>query len=64
MWIIDRSKQAAERGEVWRMEDHQALVDHLRKIDETAIGLARLAETMGLELSSITKALEGTVSRG
>ena len=36
MWIVDRSKQAADNGEAWRDEDHAALVEHLRKVDETA----------------------------
>lgn len=42
MWIVDRSKQAAENGEVWRPEDHLALVYHLKQIDSMAQALVEL----------------------
>ena len=43
MWIIERSKLAAERGDVWRIEDHEALLRHLAEIDRLAQTLVELA---------------------
>jgi hypothetical protein len=34
--IIERSQLKAERGEAWTPEDHEALVEHLKKIDRLA----------------------------
>ena len=34
--ITDLSQRKAENGEVWMIEDHLRLIQHLRKIDELA----------------------------
>lgn len=34
-WLLERSRQAAERGEVWRPLDDAALVRHVAALEET-----------------------------
>jgi hypothetical protein len=34
--ITDRSLQAAEHGDVWTLEDHESLLEHIRKIERLA----------------------------
>ena len=35
-WIIERSAEAAQTGRVWTEQDHQALLDAFRKVDQLA----------------------------
>ena len=49
-WIGDIS--AARVGEIWRREDHEALVTTLRGVDQVAVGLVALARREALPAGS------------
>lgn len=46
-WIVDRSREAAETGAVWTMNDHDALIKHLRDVNQLAIDMVRAAQDGG-----------------
>lgn len=55
MWIVERSKQASERGDVWTADDHQALTAHLAKIDETLVAMVEAAERRGRRANMVIR---------
>jgi len=49
MWIIERSKQAAERGEQWTKADHEQLVRSMQHLEHTWHQVVRHREEQAIQ---------------
>lgn len=53
--IIERSRQAAERGDVWTPRDHARLLRHLREIDRLAQQVVEKARIAGADEAALRR---------